>query len=966
MESKHEIHDKDTEKGYFIQYKNCVILGVVCLITILIVGLLAGLLPKGESIDCSDLPKTTVLPDNEPWKNPRLPNSLRPVHYELEIKTDLTNFTFNGKVKITIVCDKSTDVILINSKLLNIDHSSVKLSGLGGQTMDVLDVAMYPEEQYMLVLLEGKLKLNEEYYFSVEFTGPLTDDLNGFYRSSYTTSTGDKRWLAVTFFSPTNARRAFPCFDDPGLKATFAITVIHRSEYTALSNMPVLSSELTENGWKTTRFKTSLPISTYLVGYCVCDFIYKEAITENNIRMRVWSRPDIIYSVDYALDIGVRILEYFQTYLDIDFPLPKIDMLAIPDFSAGAMENWGIITYRETGLLVDENVTSAGTKQGVCAVIAHELGHQWFGNLVTHAWWDYILLKEGFASFMEYIGSEYVEPTWRMDQQFLPRELHSVFDSDSLSSSRPVLARVQTFEEISQQFDIIAYNKVWTCCLHFGVKCPFYGASIFRMCRDFLGDDLFVRGLRIYLQRYKYSNANNDQLWDCFNEVVKEDNLDMDVKTIMHTWTLQMGLPTVNFTRRYGGPEAGFTATQHHFLINPDANFTTKYDDLGYVWWIPLTIRSQQNINTPSVRLWMENGDVIQDLPDVNDDDWILVNIDQTGYYRVNYDQTNWNLISNQLVNNHEIIPIKSRAALLSDALKLAQAGELNQVTALDLTRYLNKELEYVPWSVASNSLGYIAKMLKISPAYGRLQEYMRRQITPLYEHVGWDNTGDHLTRLTRSIAVSGACHYENTDCINTAIRMFQNWMRTPGENRIASDLRDIVYCTAVKNGDQTEWYFVLEQYQSSQIASEQYNLRYALSCSKDPWALSTFLHFTMGSDVIRSQDWVTVITEVARNPTGAPLAWNFFRDNWDYFRKTYGDSLFQFSRLIEGVTNHFNTEFKLNEVLSFMSDHPDQGTGRTAFTQSVEKIEANIRWMSTNYNEVNDWLQQQSGPVPG
>ncbi|XP_033121289.1 aminopeptidase N-like isoform X2 [Anneissia japonica] len=945
MRTEGEKSDGKSGKEYFVSYTTVAVICVSCFTILVIVGLLTGLLPK-EQIKCDLETTTAFIPDSEPWKNPRLPKSLRPIHYDLEIKADLNNFTFDGKVNIKIVCDQTTDIILLNTKLLNIDHSSAHLSSVDGRVPNILNINTYPEQQYMMVLLDSRLEMNAEYFFSIEFSGPLTDDLNGFYRSSYTTKSGEKRWLAVTFFSPTNARRAFPCFDDPGLKARFTISIVHRPEYTALSNMPVASSESVMNGWQLTKFQTSLPVSTYLVGYCVCDFVYKEATTKNNIRMRVWSRNDVIGSVDYALDVGVRILEYFQSYLGIDFPLPKIDMLAIPDFLAGAMENWGMITYRETRLLVDSSVTSAGDKQGVCTVIAHELGHQWFGNLVTHAWWDYILLKEGFASFMEYLGSNHVEPTWAMDEQFLFLDLHPVFDSDALASSRPVLAHVETVDEISQQFDIIAYNK---------------GASIFRMVRDFLGDDLFVRGLQLYLQRYKYSNAENDDLWDCFNEVVEDEVLGIDVKTVMHTWTLQMGLPSVNLTRNYGADTGSFSAKQHHFLINPDANFTTKYDDLGYVWWVPLSILYQKTINQPPIRFWMENDDVMHDLPDVDDAHWIIVNIKQAGYYRVNYDQQNWNLISIQLIYDHNVIPVANRASLLSDANKLAQAGELNQVTALDLTRYLDKELEYVPWSVAMNTLGYIEKMLKISPAYGSFQKYMLRQISPLYEHVGWTNTGEHLTRMTRSTALSGACHYGNNDCINMAIEMFHIWMNTPSDNRIASDLRSVIYCTAVKSGDQNEWYFVLDQYQKSQVAGEQDNLRYALSCSQEPWALSTYLNFTMGSEVIRPQDWVSAVNEVAKNPVGTPLAWNFFRENWDYFRQMYGDSLFQFTSLIKGVTSNFNTEFHLHEVLSFMEQHPDQGTGRTAFLQSVEQIEANIRWMSNNYDQVKDWLHKET-----
>ncbi|XP_033120518.1 aminopeptidase N-like [Anneissia japonica] len=876
----------------FISYKAAIGICIGCGCLILLVGLLCGLLPRDcdisdkepidgtipatkPSIRTTSPQQTTVGNGQAIWDYYRLPRDLIPSHYDLFVRTDLEQFVFNGSVTINFMCEKKTNYVLLHSKNLLIDRNSAMVTDSNGGMLTIVDIQMYPINEYLLVELAEEMTADMQYSLSLHFSGTLTDTLNGYYRSSYTTSQQEKKWLSLTFFAPTYARMAFPCFDEPDMKANFTLTMEHSSSLIAISNMPMLSVKEAGTGWSVTHFQMSVPMSTYLLCYVVCDFAKKEKLTKNDVLLRVWARPDAIDSVDYALEKGADILDFYDEYFGTKFPLPKMDMIAIPDFAAGAMENWGLITYRETALLYLPGVSSASSQQRVCAVVSHELAHQWFGNLVTLKWWDDTWLNEGFASFVEYIGVEEVEPTWQMQDQFLENDIHPVFKVDALETSRPISIEVRTPAEINQMFDAISYNK---------------GSSVIRMCQFFLGEDTFRKGLKNYLSDFAYSNAVNDDLWIYLTAAAKEDGKDIDVKKIMETWILQMGFPSVNITRSYN--DDTFTASQRHFLIDPVANFTTHYPDLGYVWWVPLTYTTstQMQFVNPN-QVWMDpsvSTETVK-LSGTGADDWLLVNVDHHNYYRVNYDEKNWALLSDQLTVNHTILPQSSRSAVINDAFNLARAGEVSQVSALDLTKYLTTETDYIPWRTVSDVMGYIDLMLCRSKAYGDFKAYMKKQVTPFYDYVGWNATGlPHVAQLSQVTALSLACGYGNTDCTNNAIDLYAQWMMNPSNNLIPANLKYIVYCIAIAAGDQEEWYFAWNQFQTSLVSSERSTLLSALACSQEPWILNTYLNYCLDSDKIRSQDVVSVMSSVAGNTIGSSLAWDFFQANWVFFRETY------------------------------------------------------------------------------
>ncbi|XP_041463117.1 aminopeptidase Ey-like [Lytechinus variegatus] len=894
-----------------------------------------------------------------PWEEPRLPGDLKPIHYELDIQIDIDHRQwFNGTVTVLIRCLRNTNIIIMHSKQLDLIPGSASLEMLsrnGGSVLPRLSKEpwTYLGNQYLVVELDGWLVQGEEYLFKIGFGAELVDQgLVGLFRSSYKTVTGETRYLATTFFAPTNARMAFPCFDEPAMKATYDIAIVHQPDYVAISNMPVMEVEnvTVEDGqrpWLMSTFQRTKPMSSYTICYVVCDFEKETGVTAGNIEFTIWARKEAMSSVHYALDKGGNILDYYNFYFSTEYPLPKMDTVAIPDYGVGAMENWGLLTFREYYLLYTPGTSSRSDLQHITYVMAHELAHQWFGNLVSFEWWNDLWLKEGFATYAGNIGCDVVQPDWGMTDQFTAKEMFKSLQEDASPSSRPIIVDVFTADDINQQYDVIVYDKA---------------ASIIRMIHDFLGEETFRRGLQLYVERYQYGNAVNTDLWNCFTDALNGSTI--DVKEVMDTWTLQMGYPTVYVTRDYSLVNPAFSAKQSRFLIDPEANTTTQYDDLGYTWYIPIryTTKGEANFDSPPLQWLTPNSSgVTTPILGSSADEWLLVNINAYGYYRVNYDEHNWQLLISQLLSNREAIPISNRAELIGDALNLARAGDLDYTIALNLTRYLSDEREYVPWLTATKVLGYINLMLSRASAFGAFQRYMSRLVEPFYRDAGlYNSESNHLQQLARVVAEQEACNYGNRDCITRATSMFASWMRNDSYNTIPPDQKKHVYCTAIAMGGETEWSFAFDKYESTLVASERALLLQSLACAKQPWILSKYLGM-ITDGVIRSQDADSVLEYVAKNPIGYDLAWRFFQNNWDFFRKTYGSTLFHFADLIKKVTAYFNTELQLRELEDFILQHPDQGTGARAFVQAVQQTKANIRWVRRYREKVHAWLQQEN-----
>ncbi|XP_078283626.1 aminopeptidase Ey-like [Rhinoraja longicauda] len=904
--------------------------------------------PSGSRTSSASLPK-------EPWQRYRLPSSLQPIHYQVSLWPRLEpeaglppDYYFTGNCSVLFHCLQATDLILLHSNHLELSQPQARVWGPDGKLLAVKDSWLQLETQYLAIRLAAPLTAGNNYSLYTQFRGPLADDLKGFYRSQYKDETGQTRFIATTQMQPTDARKAFPCFDEPAMKATFSISLLHQLSYTALSNMPILENKtviVNNVNWINVTFETTPKMSTYLLAFIVCDFGFVERKTQEPL-IRIWARKQAIAQGqgEYALNVTRPILNFFEQYYNVSYPLPKSDQIALPDFNAGAMENWGLVTYRETALLYDPKLSSNGNKERVVKVIAHELAHQWFGNLVTVKWWNDLWLNEGFASYVEYLGADFAEPTWNVRDLTVLDDVYRVFAIDALASSHPLSSKedeINTPAEINELFDAITYSK---------------GAAVLRMLSNFLTETIFVDGLSSYLTEFSYGNTVYNNLFDHLQKAaVGKITLPGTVNAIMSRWTLQMGFPVVTIDTEKG------IVSQKHFLIDPNST-VTRPSDFKYVWFVPITwIKGFTESNST----WLMKSEETMPEMSCTGKQWILANIDVVGYYRVNYDERNWNNLVEQLKNDHEVIPVINRAQIIADSFNLARAQYRTTTAALDTTRYLNNERQYIPWQAALDNLAYIKIMFDRSEVFGNMKKYMHQQVSPLYNHfknitANWTKPPDsHMDQYNEVVAMSVACRYGHQECHNKAQELFNKWMSNNSSNPIPLNLKSTVYCNAIALGGEEQWNFAWKMFESATIATESDKLRYALACTNLPWLLNRYLEYTLDPLKIRKQDATSTISTIARNVVGQPLAWDFIRARWSVIFEQYGGGSFSFSSLISSVTERFSTEFELNQLKQFQQDneHIGFGSGTRAIEQALEKTMANIKWVAENKDSVNNWF---------
>nr|XP_005899356.1 PREDICTED: endoplasmic reticulum aminopeptidase 2 isoform X2 [Bos mutus] len=849
-----------------------------------------------------------------PWHELRLPTVVIPLHYDLLIHPNLTSLDFVASEKIEVLVRDATQFIILHSKDLEILNASLQSEEdvrykKPGENLTVLS---YPAHQQIALLVPEKLRAHLRYSVAIDFQAKLADGFEGFYKSTYRTLGGETRTIAVTDFEPTEARMAFPCFDEPLFKANFSIKIRRESRHIALSNMPKVS---------------------------------------------IYASPDKWSQTHYALEASLKLLDFYENYFDIHYPLPKLDLVAIPDFASGAMENWGLITYRETSLLFDPKTSSTSDKLWVTKVIAHELAHQWFGNLVTMEWWNDIWLKEGFATYMELISLNITYPELQFDDSF-SNTCFEVIKRDSLNSSHPISNEAKTATQIKEMFDAVSYNK---------------GACILNMLKDFLSEETFRKGIIHYLKKFTYRNAKNDDLWHslsnnclegdstsggfCYSDSKKTSNTlaflreNVELKEMMATWTLQKGIPLV-VVKREG---RSLRLQQERFLsgvFKEDPEWGTLQE--RYLWHIPVTYStsSSQAIHRHILKLKTDTVDLSEKT------DWVKFNVDSNGYYIVHYEGQGWDELITLLNQNHTLLRPKDRLGLIHDAFQLVSAGRLTLDKALDLTRYLQHETSIPALLKGLEYLELFYRMVErrnISDVTENLKHYLLQYFKPVIDTQSWLDEGSVWDRMLRSTVLKLACYLNHAPCIQKATELFSQWMESSGKLNIPTDVLTIVYSV----GAQTTagWNYLLEQYELSLSGAEKNKILYALSTSKHQEKLMKLIELGMEGKVIKTQDLATLLFTTARNPKGQQLAWNFVKENWTHLLKKFELGSFPIRMIISGTTSHFSSKDELQEVELFFESLKTQGSHLDIFQIILETISKNIKWLEKNLPTLRKWL---------
>lgn len=843
-------------------------------------------------------------------KSVLLAEHISPIKYDLTLKPDLENFTFSGKEIIEISVSKATKSITLHSKDIDIETVSISKN----KTTEYSNKISYDKKSETATFYfknsigVGKMRL------SLVFKGIISDSLRGFYRSKYILNNETKH-IATTQFEATDARRAFPSFDEPAHKAVFNVSLIVPSDHTAISNTIPQSIKEHEAGYKIVRFSPTPRMSTYLLAFIIGKFDCVENYKNKSTKIRVFTTPGKSDQAKFALEVAAKCIEYYNNYFDIPYPLPVLDMIAIPDFESGAMENWGAITYRETAILVDEEHSSLANRQWVALVVAHEIAHQWFGNLVTMHWWTDLWLNEGFASYIEYLAVDHIFPKWKIWDQFLTSDMSQALGLDALANSHPIEVKVNHPEEISEIFDMISYSK---------------GASIIRMLAEYLGHDKFRDGLRHYLKKHRYKNTRTVDLWKSFENISKKP-----VTRIMQNWTSRVGYPLLILNKN----KSGYKITQERFFSSRIS--AKKFQDKT-LWHVPLIYGNSRKTTKDLLIKKSLNlgGDAIG-----------KVNKGESTLVRVKYDKDSLDKIKEDIVNGD--LPLHDRLGVIRDLFALAEGGYINTDEVIEFSLVYEKETKYIIWLEIASGINKIYNLIQSqlnARTMEKYHEYARSLFSPLAKRMTWQKKAkeSHADTLLRSLSISQAGTYGDRKIIKKAQRLFKD-----GKS-IDADIRSAIYNIVAQNGNQSDWIKLKKLYNKTELHEEKDRLSRALAMFKDKTLLMKTLNFTLSKEV-RDQDAPRLIASVWTNPRGRDLTWKFIKRNWNVILKKYGEGGHFLSRLLAQLGNHTKSK-DAKEAKKFFSRNSAPGTERT-LEQAYERIYSNEAWLNADLGMIKNWL---------
>ncbi|XP_025091662.1 puromycin-sensitive aminopeptidase-like isoform X2 [Pomacea canaliculata] len=857
----------------------------------------------------------------------RLPKNMIPVNYVIKLKPDLQALTFDGEEEVELEVKEATSYIIINAKDIRIQEAFIIEDG----NKSPLKISYREKEEQVSFILDRPLKAGI-CKLSLKYTGNLNDELRGFYRSSYKTTSGEQRYAAVTHFEATGARRAFPCWDEPAIRATFDIILIVPKERVALSNMPVKQEKPWEgdSSLKEVIFERTPVMSTYLVAFVVGEYDFVEAVDANGVKVRVYTPPQKQEQGLFALEVAVKTLPFYGNYFQLAYDLPKLDLIAVADFPIGAMENWGLIIYRETALLVDPVESSAGMKQWVSLVVGHELAHNWFGNLVTMEWWTHLWLKEGFASWIEYLCVDHCFPEFDVWTQFVTADLGKALTLDAMRNSHPIEIEVRHPSEVDEIFDAISYSK---------------GASVIRMLHSYLGDQDFCKGMNLYLIRHQYKSACTADLWAALEEVSGKP-----VASIMSTWTSQAGFPVLKVTQKWEEDKCVLEITQRKFSAEPLPDGSSK-DDKN-LWMVPITVITKSSPKEPVSTALME-ADTITIPLQAKDGEWIKINAGTVSVYRVQYSSEMLNALVNG-IQTGTLLPT-DRFGIQSDLYALCRSGLVNSVEFLQVVETFTAEDNYTVWKDLLSNLHELGKLLQYTKAYSHFNNFVIRLLQPTFMRLGWDSKAGegHLTAILRELVLSKMGAAGANSIIAEARKRFQ--AHCSETEIIPGDLRSPVYITVLSHGNKETLESMLKLYRTADSSEEKTRIIHSLGCLKDETLIAQVLRFSI-SDEVKSQDCPFVIGATAQTAQGRELAWQFVKDNFCELHRRYSSTTL-FARLIKMTIADFATEKKAADIKSFFKQNPATSAARTV-QQCCENIHVNALWLERDAELVKEFLQ--------
>ena len=858
-----------------------------------------GLAPQlASSHGVGSVRAVTLLTDGSQNANPyRLPRDVRPDRYDIVIEPDLGAARFVGEVRIEATVHAPIDSVTLNAAELECSDAALSQ----GSTTSSAEISFDPETERMTLrpsdgrqLEPGNLRI------SCTFAGELNDQLRGFYRSTFVDEAGETRTIATTQFESTNARRAFPCFDEPDLKAVFGVTMIVPADLMAVSCGEVVSSEILADGRRRDTFADTMQMSTYLMAFIVGDLEATEPTDVGGVPLRIVHVRGKSALTGFGLEAGAFALAWLVDYYGIPYPGTKVDLIAVPDFAFGAMENMGAITFRETLLLADPQKATTAELLRIVDVVAHELAHMWFGNLVTMDWWNGIWLKEAFATFMQVATTDAFRPEWKRWDEF-SIERGAAFDVDALSTTRPIEYEVVSPADAEGMYDVLTYEK---------------GAAVVRMLEQYLGPDRFAAGVQHYLERHSYANTTTTDLWDAL-----ETSSGEPVRSVMDGWIFTGGYPIVSVEPH----PSGLTLSQHRFV------YGTESEGL---WSVPVMVRARLvDGSTTERRLLLTDAAATVDLG--GGVEWAVVNAGGHGYYRVRYGTDLLAAVARQAL---EVLEPIERYGLVDDTYAAVVAGDASAAEFIGLVTDLGSETDLHVWQ---RMIGGLKGLHAIAEADGRetLAVLIRDLATTALGVLGFEpQPGEpDLDRELRGVLFEAAGGRGRDELVRARAReLFETAVdsRTAVEPNLAAAAVQV----AAAAGDETDYERMLELYRSADTPQSELRYVQSLLLFEDPTLFKRTLELFAAE--VRTQNAPYLLGAAMTHLDHGPMAWAFVRDRWDELTDRFPQN--SISRMVGGIRG-LHTRALAAEVEAFFSEH-EVPQGALTVAQHLEKMWVNVR----------------------
>jgi len=849
----------------------------------------------------------------------RLPEAAVPENYKLTFTPDLDKASFEGDETIAIRVLKPTSEITLNA--VDIDFRAVTITA-GGSTQKAT-VAPEKEKEMVVLKVEKPLPAGPA-TIHITYTGALNDQMRGLYLGK----DDQGRKYASTQFESTDARRAFPSFDEPAYKATFDITAVADKGLVAISNSKILSDTPGPGDKHTVRFATTPKMSSYLAALVIGNFAYVEG-SADGIPIRVYNPTGKEEMGRFALDAAEHILSYYDKYFNIKYPYGKLDLVGIPDFSAGAMENTGCITFREILLQIDEKQGSVGLKKNIASVIAHEMAHQWFGDLVTAKWWDDIWLNEGFATWMSSKPIEAWRPEWNFDLDDVSNTGGSLM-TDSLANTRPIHQAAETPGQIMELFDGIAYGKA---------------AAVLRMVEAYVGEKTFEAGVNAYLEKHQYGNATAEDFWNAQAQTSKKP-----VDKIMTSFVMQAGVPIINVKTQCSGNTTSITLDQRRYYVDR-MKFQEPNDQL---WEVPLCMKSSSGAQKCELLTKRQESFTLSGCSA-----WALANADGAGFYRSGYDPGTVRAIAKDAESK---LNPKERIALQTDIWASVRVGREPIGDYLAFAQGIGSDRNRAVLDDVLGRLNYIGQYLVTDGDRESYRAWLRQYLTPMLNDVGWqpkpgesDEQRTLRGRLFNSLGYDGRDEKVLAEARQIADKAIDN------SGSVDRELAQGALGLAAINGDEAFYDRLMTAVKNAKSQEEYYMYLFTLGQFGDPKLLQRTLDYAISPDV-RSQDTLQVIGSVFGNPEGQKQAWDFVLAHWDAIQKAGGPFA---SAAVVGASGSFCDAQMRDQVKEFFTAHKIEAAERT-YRQSIERINNCVDLKSQQQPQLASWLGEHGSSVGG